>query len=773
MGIRNPPSANSAVSAVNRSLRSNNLSRKGRGKVKPTQHPGKVITIALAGNPNSGKTTVFNSLTGSRQHVGNYPGVTVEKKEGFREHKGYRVKIVDLPGTYSLTAHSMEERIARNFVVEEKPDVLVDIVDATNLERNLYLAVQFMELGAPLVLAMNMSDLVKARGYEIDYDKLSVLLGCAIVPTVATKGQGMSELLDAAVATATGQYNLPSVTVRFGKEIEEEIGKLSRLLEQCPGIGKNYSPRWLALKLLENDNEVRENLLRECQPTGGAERGQSPKTASPSTEEILAAADRSTRRLETVFGDIPEVVIADRRYGFISGAYHESVQTTVQSRYDMSERIDSVLTNRIIGLPLFFGLMYLIFQFTFALGAPVSRLLELLFAWLGEIVSGLWPPQTESALKSLLIDGIIGGVGSVLSFLPNIMFLFLAIAVLEDSGYMARAAFIMDRIMHKVGLHGKSFIPMLLGFGCSVPAVMATRTLEHRADRLTTILVVPLISCGARLTIYALIIPAFFSAAWQAPVLWVIYLIGILLAMLGARIIRSTVLRGEATPFVMELPPYRMPTLKGIALHMWERAYMYMRKAATIILGVSVILWALTTYPKSRAVQDEYREKVAEAQGSHLTQPDATSEKQLHETIAGLRRERQAAMLARSAAGRIGHALEPLLKPLGFDWRIGTAFLGAFAAKEVFVAQMGIVFSVGEVEKHPDNLRRRLRETYTPLTAFCIMLFSLIATPCIATVAVTRKEAGAWKWAVGQFVGLTVFAYLLTLLVYQLGSLLT
>ena len=838
------------------------------------------VRIALAGNPNSGKTTVFNRLTGARQHVGNYPGVTVEKKEGVREHRGYRIEIVDLPGTYSLTAHSIEELIARNFVIEEKPDVVVDIVDATNLERNLYLAVQFIELGVPLVLAMNMSDLARAHGCEIDHERLSVLLGAAVVPTVATKGEGMNQLLDTVIRVGSGEHGLSPVTVRYGREIEDEIGRLSGLLEECPELGNHYGLRWLAVKLLENDNEVRGKIQRECHQA----------------EKIFSTVEESSRHLEGVLGDVPEIIIADRRYGFISGACRESVRTTVQTRYDMSERIDSILANRIIGLPLFFGLMYLVFQVTFALGDPLMGLLERFFSWLGQMVSMLWPRASESALRSLLVDGVIGGVGSVISFLPNILFLFLAIAVLEDSGYMARAAFIMDRVMHKVGLHGKSFIPMLIGFGCSVPAIMATRTLENRTDRLTTILVIPLISCGARLTIYLLIIPAFFPLAWRARVLWIMYLTGILLAMLSARLIRSTLLRGEATPFVMELPPYRMPTVRGVVIHMWERGWLFLKKAGTIILGLSIVLWALTSYPRKSTFDVDYEGMLAEARGEYLRgvtalnpllglpddsealvstmkaelqmaeeeekyythqegfreargREDAVIEKRkgteeepivlkflrvrkearkpreeferavregkvkkdtpgyallvkkrdagldrarriaptvypavmryleaveapFEEKTERVHREKHAEELAYSTIGRIGHGLEPVLKPLGFDWRIGTALVGAFAAKEVFVAQMGIMFSVGEAERDPDNLRRSLSKNYTPLTAFCIMLFSLVSMPCMATVAVTRREAGSWKWAALQVGGLTVLAYVLTLLVYQVGSLL-
>jgi ferrous iron transport protein B len=804
----------------------------------------KTITVALAGNPNSGKTTVFNRLTGSRQHVGNYPGVTVEKKEGYREHRGHTIKIVDLPGTYSLTAHSVEELIARNFVAEEKPDVVVDIVDATNVERNLYLAVQFMELGVPLVLALNMSDLAGARGYKIDSEKLGMLLGCVVIPTVATKGGGMQELLDAVVEMASQERRLSPASVKYGREIEEEVGKLIHVLREFCGEEVHQNHRWLAVKLLENDAEVQRSIRDRCRDGN----------------EILAAAGRSSRHLERIFGDVPEIIIADRRYGFISGACRESVQTTVQSRYDMSERIDSVLTNRLIGLPLFFALMYLVFQFTFALGDPVMGLLEKFFSWVGGVLSMLWPRASESALRSLLVDGVIGGVGSVISFLPNILFLFLAIALLEDSGYMARAAFMMDRVMHKVGLHGKSFIPMLIGFGCSVPAIMATRTLENRTDRLTTILVIPLISCGARLTIYLLIIPAFFPLAWRARILWIMYLIGIILAMLVARLIRSTLLKGEATPFVMELPPYRMPTIRGIAVHMAERSWVFLKKAGTIILGISIVLWALTSYPRKQTFRSDYearlarseREAVAKArtlnpilglsadsetlaktleadfeitseqnqyfrhqkefrraekkrrdlkEGLKATPEGAivseflrvrdgaeTKHPSLRNALAAYRdriesplqkaksrilEEKRAEEVAYSMAGRIGQGLEPILKPIGFDWRIGTAFLGAFAAKEVFVSQMGIVFSVGDATKQPTILRQKLRRTYSALTGFCVLLFSLIAAPCMATLAVTRREAGHWKWALLQFCGLTVLGYVVTLLVYQVGSLLT
>lgn len=542
------------------------------------------IVVALAGNPNSGKTTIFNELTGARQHVGNYPGVTVERKEGFRRHGDIELQIVDLPGTYSLTAYSEEELVARNFIIDEKPDIVVDIVDTSNLERNLYLAVQLMELGVPLVLAFNMSDMAKARGYEFDIEKLSRFFGARIVQTVGHRGVGIKELLDAITLTAT--EGVPKVSIlgphhqvpvmNYGREIEEEVARIESLIKTNGSVTGKYDARWLAVKLLENDKDLRARVV------------------SPELNDLI---EKSASHIEKMLGEHPETAIAGRRYGFISGACQEAVRSTIEIRQILSDRIDSIVTNRVLGIPVFLGLMYLVFHLTFTLGDPPMGWIEGFFGWLGEAVEGWWPDGSESLLKSLLLDGIIGGVGGVIVFLPNILLLFLAIAILEDSGYMARAAFIMDRLMHKIGLHGKSFIPMLIGFGCSVPAIMATRTLENRRDRLRTMLVTPLMSCGARLPIYALIIPAFFPQAWHAPTLWIIYVIGILLAVVSAKFLRSTLLKGESVPFVMELPPYRMPTLKGVLIHMWERGWLYLKKAGTIILGISILLWAMTTFP--------------------------------------------------------------------------------------------------------------------------------------------------------------------------------
>jgi len=685
----------------------------------------KKITVALAGNPNSGKTSIFNMLTGTRQHVGNYPGVTVEKKEGVCRYGGFEMTVVDLPGTYSLTAYSIEELLARNFIIEGRPDVVVDIIDASNIERNLYLATQLIEMNAPLVLAFNMSDIAQQKGLVFDTDQLSELLEAKIVATVGNKAEGRGELLEAIIETAREGKRPRRHKVSYGDEIETELQKITRLLAEKEGLAADkYGSRWLAVKLLEQDGDTIKKIK---------------------SKELLDTVSASCTHLKGIFGDEPEIVIADRRYGFISGACQETIKSTIESRHSKSDMIDAVLTNRILGLPIFLLLMYLAFQLTFTVGAYPMGWLEQFFGWSGRAISGLWPAGSESAVKSLLVDGVISGVGGVVVFLPNILLLFAAIAVLEDTGYMARAAFITDAMMHKIGLHGKSFIPMLIGFGCSVPAIMAARILENKRNRLTTIMVIPLMSCGAKLTIYALIIPAFFPEELRGPMLWLIYLTGIVIAVICVKILRTSLFKGETTPFVMELPPYRMPTLKSVGIHTWQRGWMYLKKAGTIILAVSILLWAAGSYPKTNA-----------------------------ELLKNLNRQQaKQAQLQNSIVGRIGQAIEPALKPLGFDWKIGTALIGATAAKEVFVSQLGIVYAVGSTDEGTESLREKLQAHYTPLTGFCVMLFCLISSPCIATTVITRKETGSWRWALFQFAGLTVLAYVLTFIVYQIGTVIT
>lgn len=683
----------------------------------------KKITVALAGNPNSGKTTIFNALTGTRQKVGNYPGVTVEKKEGHFTKKGCDFNVVDLPGTYSLTAYSIEEIVARNFILDNHPDVVVDVVDASNIERNLYLAVQLMELQVPLILVFNMSDIAKQRGIIFDIQQLSTLLGVKIIETVGSKEQGIDELLDAVIETAEADCRIPA-KVTYGTEIENELSRIEDVLDAEHELVEKYGSRWTALKLIENDKEI-------------LDKGHTPK--------VLEVVQESRDRLRSLFHDEPEILVADRRYGFISGACEEAVKNTVEARHDRSDMIDKIVTTPGLGLIIFAALMYVVFTLTFKIGQYPMDWIEAFFGFLAETINSSWPAAFSEDLRSLIVDGVIGGVGGVIVFLPNIVLLFLAIAFLEDTGYMARAAFIMDRIMHKIGLHGKSFIPMLIGFGCTVPAIMSTRILENRRNRLTTIMVAPLMSCSARIPIYSLIIPAFFPQKLLGPITCLIYFIGIVLAILCAKLLRVTFLKGETVPFVMELPPYRMPTLKGLFIHMWDRSWMYLKKAGTVIFAISIVLWAATTYPKP-AEND-----IAQFNGDENAV--------------------QAYSLQHSITGRIGKTLEPVIKPLGFDWRIGTALIGATAAKEVFVSQVGIVFSMGEADENNKGLRETLRRNYSPLQGFCIMLFCLIYAPCIATVAVTRRETNSWFWTGFQFFGLTALGYIITLVVYQVGSL--
>jgi len=808
------------------------------------------LTVALAGNPNAGKTTVFNALCGERQHVGNYPGVTVEKKIGRAEHRDVEITIVDLPGTYSLTAYSVEEVLARDYLLNERPDLVVHVVDASNLERNLYLAVQLMELGMPLVLDFNMADVAKAQGLEMDLERLSSHLGVPIVTTVGSKGQGIQELLDAIVDVGKGSLPSAPAQVKYGREVEKELGKLTPLVNQAePILAERYGARWVALKLLEADQQAAEEVQ---------------------SEEVHSAARNSISHLSVIFGDSPEMVVAERRYGFISGICQETVLSTTEIRHTRSDQIDEVMTHKVLGLPIFLGVMYLVFFLTFRVGEPGMALIEQFFGWMSNGILSIWPNEALPWLRSLLVDGVIGGVGGVLIFLPNILLLFLAIALLEDSGYMARAAFIMDRYMHKMGLHGKSFIPMLLGFGCSVPAIMATRTLESRRDRLTTMMIVPLMSCSARITIYSLFIPAFFPVSWRAPVLWIIYLVGVALAVFSAWLLRKTIFRGETTPLAMELPPYRVPTAKGALIHMWERGWLYVKKAGTVILGASIVLWFLASFPvkvEEAATSNQAAErakstffsrveqigaqtgipdgktqllKMAQAEADASKEGQDGGEKEAVESaledlgrkdrdpilhallearevaltirknrsekggkttvkeaplgivdpslygtailfldeaetpylkeVRRIQAERDAERISYTWAGRIGKGLGVVLKPLGFDWKISTALIGALAAKELFVAQLAIVYAVGDQDADTDQLRSRLREQYTPLVALCVMLFCLISTPCIATLAATRMESGSWKWAGLQLAGLTLLAYGVTLVVYQVGA---
>ena len=709
----------------------------------------KKYEIVLAGNPNSGKTSVFNALTGAHQHVGNYPGVTVEQIVGSFKAGNCEIEVTDLPGTYSLTANSPEELIARNVIITEKPEVVVNIVDASNLERNLFLTLQFMELGVPMILVLNMIDNARDKGIKIDTERLAKLFGTRVVCTVGNRSEGINELKKVIAEVVREKDKHLSEKVTYSDELMVPILELSKILTDNNSIPEGYKADWMAIKLLEKDKEIIE-LFDSLEPG----------------KKVLKKADVLIEKLENDVDEPSEIVVTEHRYGFISGTCREVVSTTLQKRRDISEAIDSVVTHRFFGIPLFLGLMYVVFYLTFTIGDPFMNWIGAGFGWLGDFISSWWPAGSESPLKSLLVDGIIAGVGGVLVFLPNIAFLFLAIAILEGTGYMARVAFIMDRLMNKIGLHGKSFIPMIIGFGCSVPAIMSTRTLTLKRDRMTTMLVVPLMSCGARIPIYALIIPAFFSKQLEAPIMFSIYIIGIITAIICAKLLRSTLFKGENEPFVMELPPYRIPTLKSVGIHMWGRTVVYLQKAGTLILAASVILWIMANYPKKDKLDKDYGVEIAKIEQSQL----APKQKELK--IRDIKNEEMAERLSYTFTGRIGHAIEPALKPMGFDWKIGTALIGAFPAKELFVSQMGIVFALGEIdEENPVALRDELPRHYNGLQAYCIMLFCLLSAPCIATIAVTRRESNSWFWALFQLFGLTVLAYIVTTIVYQVGLL--
>ena len=716
------------------------------------------ITIALTGNPNSGKTTIFNNLTGTRQHVGNWPGVTVEKKMGTVIHNGYRLQVVDLPGTYSLTAYSIEEIVARRFLVDSKPDVVVDIVDASNLERNLYLATQLIEMGVKLILVLNMADVAQARGHEIDADSLGTLLGVPVVFTIGTKNQGMKELLDKVLEVVEDRDTVSRhIHISYGYELEKEIKKIQDVIWRDPSIGERFSTRWLAVKLLENDAAVQERV---------GSLGEIGK-------QILAQAEASRERLAEFYKDDAEMVLTDQRYGFIGGALKEVLKVSVKSKLDLSRQVDLVLTNRILGFPVFIFFTWAMFQLTFTVGAYPMEWIDAGVSLLGAAVTALLP---AGLLQDLLVNGIIAGVGSVIIFLPNILILFFCIAVFEDTGYLARAAFIMDRVMHVIGLHGKAFIPLLMGFGCNVPAIMATRTLESERDRLLSILINPLISCSARLPVYILLAGTFFGAS-AGNVIFSIYALGIALAIAMGKLFSVTLFRGDIAPFVMELPPYRAPTLKSLLIHMWDRSQVFLRKMSGVILVGSILVWVLGSFPRSpdlhrgqaveTGVTSATQERVLTVTESQQPVSPAVTENNLKNSDP----DNELARLESSFLGQLGHLIQPIFAPLGFDWRTSVAVLTGFVAKEIVVSTLGVLYAAGaDVNEESEALRRSLRTSgITPLGAYALMAFVLIYIPCLATVAVIRRETNSWKWTGLSISYSLVLAWVVSFLIYQGG----
>lgn len=713
----------------------------------------RTINVALVGNPNCGKTSLFNIASGAHEHVGNYSGVTVDAKEGFFDFQGYHFRIVDLPGTYSLSAYTPEELYVRKHIIEETPDVIINVADSSNLERNFYLTTQLIDMNVRMVIALNMYDELESSGNKLDYIKLSQLIGVPMIPTVCRRGEGIDQLFHVIIGIYEGGDFLSQkgeirseiledlrdwhktyvpdhefgshkeeedarprgymrhIHINHGPELERSIEEVKKAISQNEDIRHKYSTRFLSIKLLENDKEI-ENFI----------------STLPNGKEIIAIRNKETLRIRKVMNEDSEQAITDAKYGFITGALKETFTDNHLEKEQTTRVIDSIVTHRIWGYPIFFLFLYIMFEGTFVLGDYPMQGIEWLVDQLGNLIRN---NMAEGPLKDLLIDGIIGGVGGVIVFLPNILILYFFISILEDSGYMARAAFIMDKIMHRMGLHGKSFIPLIMGFGCNVPAIMATRTIEDRKSRLITMLVNPLMSCSARLPIYLVMIGAFFPNC-ASFMLLCIYTAGILLAVIMARIFSKFLVKGEDSPFVMELPPYRMPTSKSIMRHTWEKGAQYLKKMGGIIMIASIIIWFLGYYPQ----HDAY-ESVAEQQEN-------------------------------SYIGQIGKAIEPVIKPLGFDWKLGIGLISGVGAKELVVSTLGVLYTnEGDVE----NVNLSNRIPITPLVALAYMLFVLIYFPCIATFAAIKQESGSWKWAIFTAGYTTGLAWLVAFTVFQIGSL--
>ncbi len=712
----------------------------------------RTINVALVGNPNCGKTSLFNIASGAHEHVGNYSGVTVDAKEGFFDFQGYHFRIVDLPGTYSLSAYTPEELYVRKHIIEETPDVIINVADSSNLERNFYLTTQLIDMNVRMVIALNMYDELESSGNKLDYIKLSQLIGVPMIPTVCRRGEGIDQLFHVIIGIYEGGDFLSQkgeirseiledlrdwhktyvpdhefgshkeeedarprgymrhIHINHGPELERSIEEVKKAISQNEDIRHKYSTRFLSIKLLENDKEI-ENFI----------------STLPNGKEIIAIRNKETLRIRKVMNEDSEQAITDAKYGFITGALKETFTDNHLEKEQTTRVIDSIVTHRIWGYPIFFLFLYIMFEGTFVLGDYPMQGIEWLVDQLGNLIRN---NMAEGPLKDLLIDGIIGGVGGVIVFLPNILILYFFISILEDSGYMARAAFIMDKIMHRMGLHGKSFIPLIMGFGCNVPAIMATRTIEDRKSRLITMLVNPLMSCSARLPIYLVMIGAFFPNC-ASFMLLCIYTAGILLAVIMARIFSKFLVKGEDSPFVMELPPYRMPTSKSIMRHTWEKGAQYLKKMGGIIMIASIIIWFLGYYPRH-----DTHESVAEQQEN-------------------------------SYIGQIGKAIEPVIKPLGFDWKLGIGLISGVGAKELVVSTLGVLYTnEGDVE----NVNLSDRIPITPLVALAYMLFVLIYFPCIATFAAIKQESGSWKWAIFAAGYTTGLAWLVAFTVFQIGS---
>ncbi|HOW39613.1 MAG TPA: ferrous iron transport protein B [Bacteroidales bacterium] len=715
----------------------------------------KHIQIALVGNPNSGKTTLFNYASGSKEKTANYAGVTIDSKEASYRQSGYAFSLVDLPGTYSLKSYSPEEIYVRNYIFDNKPDIIINIVDASNLERNLYLTTQLIDMGVQIVIALNMYDELEKKGDELNYEALGSLLGIPVIPTVSSRGKGIRELFEKVIAVYENREPVVRhIHINYGTEIENAICAIqSRIkVEDNSNFTNIISSRYLALELLENDKEYSVNITR-CS----------------NSAEIISVAGKEYSRLEKLYSEPMETVITDLRYGFISGALKETLRFSKQEKLSKTRLLDRYLTHKYLGFPVFLLFMWITFFTTFRLGDYPKSWMEQGFTALSELVTS---SMAESILRDFIVGGIIGGVGGVLVFLPNIIILFLFISFMEDSGYMARAVFIMDKVMHRIGLHGKSFIPLFMGFGCNVPAIMATRIIESRRDRMITMLITPFMSCSARLPVYILFISAFFAKN-QGMVLFLLYILGALFAVLSALFLRKVFFKTVEIPFVMELPPYRVPTLRSVLKHVLFRTGLYIKKIGGIVFIASIIVWVLSTFPRSVELSRDYQSQHAEIEKLSIGDKEKESAKQL--LMLEEANERQ----SKSFMGIIGKSIEPVMQPLGFDWRLTVAIISGIAAKEVVVSTLGVLFqqdpsagSASLVEKIQTQKNAEGKPLFNPVMAFSFMLFILTYFPCIGVVAAIRRESGSWKWATFVVVYTTTIAWLLSFTFFQIGSLL-
>lgn len=718
----------------------------------------KIINIALVGNPNSGKTTLFNFISGSREKVGNYSGVTVDIKKATITTKGYTFNFYDLPGTYSLTAYSKEEIYVREFIYEQTPDIVINVIDATNLERNLFLTTQLIDMDLRIVVALNMFDELERKQLFLDKEELAKLLGMPLIPTISSKGIGIDDLIDKVIEVFEGKDQFSRhIHINYGKEIEDSISVVRSKIKENKPITDKISSRFLAIKMLEKDEQV-SGLL----------------TSYPNYEEIKKTTQKEVHKIELLEKEESETVITNAKYSFIAGALKETFRNKKISDKTRSEKIDSILTNKYLGFPIFSTILFLIFFATFKIGAYPMDWIDSGVLAFGNLVARLMP---DGMLKDLLVGGIISGTGSVLVFLPNILILFLFISLLEGTGYMARAAFIMDSIMHRFGLHGRSFIPMIMGFGCNVPAILATRSMRNRGDRILTMLIIPFMSCSARLPVYILIISAFFQK-YQALYLIGIYAVGIIFAFLTAQILNKTVFRNKETPFVMELPSYRIPTLRNVIYHMWDKTQHYLRKIGTIILAGVIIVWALEYFPRETKNTASIKEQISIVENNSALS-SSVKEEQIHTLQFNMESDR----LTNSYLGRFGKVIEPVMKPLGFDWKMSIALLAGLPAKEIVISTMGVIYQTDSSES-TNNLQQKLKNekfisgekqgqiVFTTPTALAFLVFILIYFPCIGVVSAIKNESGSWKWAAFAVFYTTSLAWIAAFLVQTIGSIL-